>query len=761
MTSTHTPYTAAMAAMHAGISVWPPRQDGSKAPVGSWDKGQSVAADAAQLEAWYSHGLTGVGFVCGAVSENLEVLDFDDRAAWTEFQRHARDAGLGELLDRVIAGYLEYSPNGAHLLYRCAVIDGSTKLAKRKKPDGTWKAIIETRGEGGYIIVAPSHGDVNASGAYELISGGPETIVDITPEERAELWAVARAFDETEARNPPPSRPTSLDRAGHRVGDDFNARATWAQVLEPHGWRQLFTSGGVTRWCRPGKKYGVSATTGYAGTDLLWVFTTSTVFEANASKDKFGAYAVLEHGGNFAEASKALALQSYGLEIPDHKAFPEVDLNPFLRNLFKNIGGEKTAEEAPSGPPSLDSLMKVPGAIGELAEWIDAGATLRQPLLALAASLAFFSALLGRKVRTVSNLRSNLYIISLAESGTGKERARTAIKQLVSMLGCNELLGGTFASGSSIEKAIERNPVRLFLVDEIGEYLGLMSNGRSEHLRDVASVLLTMYSSSDSSFQQRERASGESVTIEQPSLSIYGTTVGDSFYKNITKDMLTGGLLGRCLVLEASSDVPPLQHAAIIDPPASLLDVCKFWLKAPTNPDALDKVGEIMNPPAPLVVPTTVGAQRVIDSADEIFRAKVKAGASGGKRALFSRFRAMTWKIAMIRACGVDTNPRITEEDARWARDFVWRLIENLSSRVGGGAPENKTEDALQRVLDAITGAGAEGISRKDLIRKARFLSSKQLNEVVDTLQESGEVVAEVETTTAGRKKTTYKAVKQ
>jgi hypothetical protein len=125
------PREAALAAQEAGISVLPPKQDGTKAPDSpSWLRHQTSRATTEQVEHWYSNGRTGVGWVTGAVSGNLEVIDFDDRSTLAEYERLARDSGLAPLLERVKLGYFERTPNGAHLVYRCTKIDGNKKLAK-------------------------------------------------------------------------------------------------------------------------------------------------------------------------------------------------------------------------------------------------------------------------------------------------------------------------------------------------------------------------------------------------------------------------------------------------------------------------------------------------------------------------------------------------------------------------------------------------------------------------------------------------------
>src|SRR5215207_3314505 len=191
-------YDAARAAHAAGLCVLPPREDGTKAPdAESWTRYQTTAASRAEIEAWYGDGRrSGIGYVTGAVSGNLEVLDFDCFATYSAFVDLAIAAGLGDLVERIEAGSLEETPGGGrHWSYRCGEISGNTKLAHRlKRPEemrdehDTTAVLIETRGEGGYIVAAPSNGRVHPSGKpYRQLSGGVATIATITPEDRAEL----------------------------------------------------------------------------------------------------------------------------------------------------------------------------------------------------------------------------------------------------------------------------------------------------------------------------------------------------------------------------------------------------------------------------------------------------------------------------------------------------------------------------------------------------------------------------------------------
>lgn len=318
------PLEYALAATKAGLCVVPPREDGSKQPLVEWKELQETQPDAVQLKNWYRTGRSGVGFICGSTSGNLELFDFDDRSAYERFRNLAIGRSLGDLVERIEAGYLEETPNnGVHWLYRCSEIAGNTKLARRPKtpdemkgPGDKVKVLIETRGEGGYVVTAPSNGRVHPSGkAYRLLRGGVDQIATITPDERLALWSLARTLDRMpieQFREPVPASSAK----GTRPGDSFNERAAWTDILEPHGWTRVAQHGDETFWKRPGSENKWSATTNYRGSDLLYVFTTSTTFNSERAYSKFAAYTLLEHGGDFSAAAQALSAKGYGEQAP-------------------------------------------------------------------------------------------------------------------------------------------------------------------------------------------------------------------------------------------------------------------------------------------------------------------------------------------------------------------------------------------------------------------------------------------------------------
>jgi putative DNA primase/helicase len=317
----------------AGCSVIPVKTDGTKMPAIAWKTYQAEPASGTVVTDWFGTGrYDGVGIICGAVSGHLEMFEVEGRAVaeiLPAFRDAMRDNGYSDLLDKLNTGFLEQSPSGGlHWLYR---VQGEArrnlKLARRPAtpdelaadPDDKVKVLLETRGEGGYVVVAPSAGRTHPTGrAWTFLVGSPDTIPTITTDERDALHAIASMFDTMPAAEPlQPSISLGAPSSGARPGDDYNTRATWEDILT--GWtRTKHFGGNCYGWVRPGKntRDGISATTGRNDGDNLYVFSSSTEFDTERPYSKFSAYTLLEHRGDYSAAAKELRAKGYGTPPP-------------------------------------------------------------------------------------------------------------------------------------------------------------------------------------------------------------------------------------------------------------------------------------------------------------------------------------------------------------------------------------------------------------------------------------------------------------
>lgn len=318
----------------AGLSVVPIRNDGSKAPTYNWQELQDRILTSKEIDEEFKPGL-GIAIIAGGISGNLEFLDFDipkdeDGKAIGECVFDAFvDCLDAELFALVGSMPMVRTPSGGvHLYYRCETIEGNRKLAAQQNPPGTkppFSTLVETRGEGGYVLAPGCPPECHKSGRlYELVSGDFEDVPTISSDQRAAIFAVARSFDETdlvERVRQAANRDSSFkhSRDGMRPGDDFNRRGSWPEILEPHGWTFAYyrRSDGAQCWRRPGKainEKGISATVrDFDGLELFHSFSSNCdPLPHNESITKFAAYALLEHDGDYEGAARSLGKQGFG-----------------------------------------------------------------------------------------------------------------------------------------------------------------------------------------------------------------------------------------------------------------------------------------------------------------------------------------------------------------------------------------------------------------------------------------------------------------
>lgn len=334
----------------AGCCVIPAMGDGSKRPFGEWEEFQQRRPGLDEVDGWLDSGqYDGIGIVCGAISGELEMFEIEGRFAdadgYDALGMAIIESGYADLWHRLCTGYLERTPSGGfHWIYR---VQGeparkNIRLARRPatpaelevKPTEKSKVLIETRGEGGFTIVAPSGGRTHPDGtSWEWVSGKPADIPVLSAEQRDALHAIASTFDSLPAQEWTPKEGKERQEGDPlRPGDDYNDRADWTELLEAHEWTYVkVLRDGSAAWRRPGKTVGISATVGHGDTDRLHVFSSGAYpLEADETYSKFAVYAAYEHGGDFSEAARALAEDGYGDPLPAYVGDTAESFAPLL-----------------------------------------------------------------------------------------------------------------------------------------------------------------------------------------------------------------------------------------------------------------------------------------------------------------------------------------------------------------------------------------------------------------------------------------------
>jgi hypothetical protein len=333
--------------------------DANKRSVMQWKKYQEQIGTDDDFAAMFGHPKArGLAVVCGAVSGSLEVVDVDCKYDLT-------GTLFDDLMQRIvddlpeIAGKLVIAKTvggGYHLMYRCDVIEGNLKLASRpttdeervQHPHQLVKVLVETRGEGGYVVAVPTEG-------YAYTSGKPQDIIRITPDQREILLGICRSFNQVHEHVSHKTHYVEQRSFNKSPFDDYNERGDIIGLLVAHGWTLVSEHGPKVIMRRPGDTKAASSGDYHRDKGLFAVFTTSTQFEPQKGYRPCAVFCMLECGGDWKQAARKLLDAGYG------EPFKKVsrDIKKFIRRTREDgIEGEQLAAKVASRfSLSLESAM--------------------------------------------------------------------------------------------------------------------------------------------------------------------------------------------------------------------------------------------------------------------------------------------------------------------------------------------------------------------------------------------------------------------
>lgn len=270
-----------------------------------------------------------IAVVCGSISDNLEVLDFDNHqnTADENIKSYLEFDLVKEIYDKYKLPVIKTPGGGYHIYYRSDKIDQNQKLAsipvwneklRRNIPD----AIIETRGEGGYVLAPPSNG-------YKLIRNSFKDLQFITESERTILLEFARSFDKFDNTKKIKVN-VSDEKPGNIYDNTTEAIQEAKEALISIGWTELNFNNG---WCRPGKNKGISATFGNVAPNVFYCFTVNAeYFEDRKGYTPFQIVGLIKYNGDFNKFAKELA-KRYNLHTKVEEQKEEEKSDELLKKI--------------------------------------------------------------------------------------------------------------------------------------------------------------------------------------------------------------------------------------------------------------------------------------------------------------------------------------------------------------------------------------------------------------------------------------------
>lgn len=414
--------------------------------------------------------------------------------------------------------------------------------------------------------------------------------------------------------------------------------------------------------------------------------------------------------------------------------------------------------------------LQVDGLLGEMCKWINQTAVIHQPVMALMNSVAALSTVYGRKFYLEDRAtRTNVMVLLLANTATGKDHSRSRIKELFAASnGDSLMMGDVLNSEPGILRALSDNPRRLAMVDEFGQFLSVInSKNATSHQAGIVAALMKLYSSSGSIYHGADYAdeSREARRIHYPSLSVYGTTTLADFENNLTDRNLASGFLNRFMTIPIFQSNRKIQKTRRSDPPPQLIDAMKTAIEFDVrgenhgNVEGIDAEGVTRTPTSPVFWGEGLDDLRAeIDRKFEMAMERADKGDPLGN--LWGRYVENIYKLCMIRALSRSIfRPVISRTDLIWAQKVMDWSLAQTETMIEENASNSYAEADIKKVLGYVRQAGERGIKHGDLVKKLWRMSSNNRKNAISTLLESEQISAEQVDMGNGSKKVIYKVI--
>lgn len=385
-----------------------------------------------------------------------------------------------------------------------------------------------------------------------------------------------------------------------------------------------------------------------------------------------------------------------------------------------------------------EKLLTIQGFVGDYADHIFS--TMRYPnrVLAFGSALSFCSYLCGRRVRTERDTRANIYLTCLADSGVGKDSGRQSNRELASSLGLIDGIAEAAGSGEGMEDTLLKTPCMLYQWDEFDTLLRAISSDKQGTKESIVRMLLSLFSSSSSIMPTRKKAKNKDDDrppfIRQPFVSLLGTAIPKFFYQSLTERMAENGLYSRMMILHAGERGKRARGGfhgfsdRILEYAQAIIDT-----EAPVD---------LSGNPAPKVIPMTGDAEKALDGiADEYDREykNAQCEGSGIRMAIAARVAENSEKLALIAAMSANPfEPCIDAQAAQWAVEFASETFKTSVSLAFRHMASTEHEQKLKLVYEYLQAQGAA--SRADISRRFRGVKKRDMDEILESLCESGDL---------------------
>lgn len=418
-------------------------------------------------------------------------------------------------------------------------------------------------------------------------------------------------------------------------------------------------------------------------------------------------------------------------------------------DAFSDYEQESAVDGLPFSIDGID-LLKPPGFVGQVAQWIEDQSRRPRLTLAVAGALTAIGNVAGlRYTDDKDGVTTNLFAFCVAGSRTGKESIQQAVAEIHRAAGIGMATHGAIKSEQEIIRNLMRHQAAFYVSDEIGITLHKIRNaqerGGASYLEGIVGMLMSAYSKADSSMlltgdardEMQQALQKEAAQInkqidagngnedrlmkrlsrveqslgrldkglDRPFLSLIGFTTPVTFDDLADYHSATNGFIGRALIFNERETVPRSKRRFKKRP---MPDMMRAAIQQIYSPGEFDMLGDdrVEYYEKRHEVVTDEKAVDMLEDALDWFEDQAEAHkAWTGLESLYLGAYELVSKVSLILAC---PEGRRTPEHVRWAFALVRNDLESKARLVTANDRADDSPDmALRaRIANIIDGDG-------------------------------------------------------
>jgi hypothetical protein len=324
------------------------------------------------------------------------------------------------------------------------------------------------------------------------------------------------------------------------------------------------------------------------------------------------------------------------------------------------------------------------------------------PNIALGGAVSLMAAVCSNRFR-FNQCWSNMYVLNLAPTGTGKSFPQKIISMILDeRLGTNLIGYGNYQSSSAFTKNMVSRRERFDVIDEISSLFAQMKSGGLWQM-GILEEMCKVWSSSSGKFNAAEYAEKEDTSsCFNPCINILGSSTIDGIMPNINKMMVIKGLIPRFIIFkDENSSVKSkdkLNEKLLGQVSEKISAILNTEKRIRTDIKSSIIGGPIYDPVD--LAPTQKDAIDCFEHIKDDFFNRISQDIPESTKNMLTRGKEQTMKLAIGHAAG---NFRaITVDDLIWAKQMFEVSLHNSINMIHEATVDTEWEKDVESMISLL-----------------------------------------------------------